>query len=203
MNRVLPVVGSFGRFEFSAPFDTMGSPNLEYTCQAVRRISEFIGNNENAWDIAYAPYSIPEAIYREDVIENAYIAVLQSGKGHWLYVPYRYILSYPAGDGIPYQSKTLAFALPSVPDELDLKPLLMEIGERIKGALGTEVTGRITLTSKVTLVPRELHLQKVSERALRRTGAGLYQSVARLEAENASLRQKLAQLEAYIIAKDL
>lgn len=195
---IIPVIGSRGYYEFLPPFDTIAGAHVEYRCNAVRRISEYLGNNEDPYEIAYQPYKIDESIYDEDKAEDAYIAVLQSGKGHWLHVPYRFIKSYPSGDGIQVCSRAIVFSLPSIPLSLDLSILKADIATLIKGTLGVDCAHKEVMQSQVVLVTAEVHEAMAAERAVHQTIETMFSRTARLERENASLRQKLGALEALV-----
>ena len=197
--RVLPIVGSKGYYELAAPFDALALDTVEYTCKAIRRMSDCLANNEDLKTSIYTANKIDENIYDEDLAEDAYIVSLQSGTGHWLYVPYRYIVSYPSPNGVPYRSVMFGVSMPSLPAAQNLTALLTDVKALVEARLGVTVAVRTTETSKVSLIPLETHLTKQNEREIKRLGESSYFStVIRLRRENDVLLDKVAALEKYI-----
>jgi hypothetical protein len=64
MNYVLPVVGSSGYYELAHPFDALVMDKVEYTCKAVRRISDYLANNEDVKVAIYDKYGIANVYQR-------------------------------------------------------------------------------------------------------------------------------------------
>lgn len=199
--KIVPSVGSAGFYEFAAPFDTKALATVEYSCKAVRKISEYLASGEDVKKDIYDENGLTDAIYEEDLAQDAYIVSLQSGTGHWLYVPYRYILSFPSTNGVPYRSVMLGFSLPALPAGYDLSPLLGELKLLIESRLGVQTSAKMVETSKVSLIPKDAHVTKQAERNARKAGdLSIYATQVRLEREAVQLRTKVAELEAYIKA---
>jgi len=197
--RVLPIVGSKGFYELATPFDALAVDTVEYTCKAIRRISDCIANSEDIKTVIYDANSIDENIYDEDLAEDAYIVSLQSGTGHWLYVPYRYIIAYPSPNGVPYRSVMFGVSLPSIPASQELNALLLDVKALVEARLGVSVAVRLTETSKVSLIPIETHLAKQNEREAKKMGENSYFAASvRLRRENDLLIEKVAALEQFI-----
>ena len=112
---VMPTVGSSGYFQLRAPFDKLILPNERYTCQALRRISDYLANNETPYEDIYEANGASRDDYDKDRTTDGYIVSLQAAIGHWVYVPVRYIAGYPVVNGVPYHSLTLTLALPPMP----------------------------------------------------------------------------------------
>lgn len=192
--KIIPIIGSRGFFTFAPPISTIALSGVEYTCQAVRRISEYTASNEDPKEIAYTPYGVENTIYEEDVAENAYIVSLQSAKGHWLYVPYRFILNYPSGDGVVYRSAMLVFSLPSFPREQDISGTIDDIKDLILGQTGMTSEVKIVETSLPSLISNDAHVGKQTTRNSAKTRNSTYgevhrltQLVSKLTVENAIL----------------
>jgi len=198
MYKIIPVIGSRGSYVFRPPFDQLTVSGVEYTCQAIRRISEYVANNEDPKKSIYDNYGLPERDYDEDIAEDAYIVCLQSMKGHWVFVPYRYIETFPTGDGIAYAARMLVFSLPSIPVKLDLADLIDEIKERITGSVGVDTVAKEVQTSQPVLVTVSRDEETTLQRDLRKSGMGLLQHNVKLLQENDSLRNRLKILEDYI-----
>lgn len=200
LNKLLPVVGSRGLYVLLAPFDTLLTAGVEYTCQAIRRLSEKIAYNEDPKTDIYLKYGISDAIYDDDLQNDAYIVSLQSAKGHWLHVPYRYISSYPSGDAIQYRTVMLQFSLMPLPYSFDFSDLKDRIDDLIRKSTGVGVESRVTQTSQVTLVKRDVHEAREITRALNSSGSTYAQEIDQLRKEIAMILQQKQMLEDYIKA---
>lgn len=202
--QVLPLIGSGGSYTFAAPFESAGVNNVEYVCKEIRRISGYLANNEDIKESIYTANGVDDAIYEEDVLADAFIVSLQSLSGHWLYIPARFILTYPSTNGIPYRSVMISAALPSIPLNKDLTILTSEIADTIAAYIGVQPQVRIVETSKVTQMSSEDHLAITQRRAA--ASAGVTTLTAKnhaLQEENATLVQKIKALEDYIVSKGL
>ncbi len=157
MVMIIPTVGSGGYFKLRAPFDTLVLPNEYYTCQAVRRLSDYLANNEKPKEDIYLANSIPESEYDLDLKNDAYIVSLQAGTGHWVYVPASYVISYPIVNGIPYRTMMIGVSLPALPVERDLSFVKTAIENLVRDSLGVDSVTKIVETSKVVLVSKEKH----------------------------------------------
>lgn len=196
---ILPVIGSSGFYELAAPFDVEVVDKIEYTCKAIRRISDYLANNEDPKASIYDAYEIDEAVYEEDLSKDTYIVSLQSRKGHWLYVPSRYILSYPSVNGVPYRSVMLGVSLPPLPVSQDLTAILSDIKDLVENSLGVSVAVRQVETSMNVLVDYSVHEATQQERNIHIEGRStLYARNVALREENDLLIQKVASLENYI-----
>jgi len=196
---ILPTIGSSGYYELRAPFDTIIIPYERYTCQAIRKISEYLANNENPKTLIYDKYQLTEDDYTSDAEQNMSIVSLQSAKGHWLYVPARYIVTYPITNGIPYRSIMIGVSLPSIPAEKDLSNLETDIGNLIVDTLGVTPAIRLVETSRVVLIPKDKHDITQSTRDAtangRLTDRSRYMS---LLLEHQAALDKITALETYI-----
>ncbi len=198
---VLPVVGSSGFYEFASPFDTVAINNVEYTCKAIRRISDYLSVNENVEKTIYEANNLPSSIWDEDSKEDAYIVSLQSKNGHWIYVPYRYILAYPSVNGIQYRAMMIGVSLPSMPVNQDLSAVEADVKDLVEHALGVTVIVKHVETSRIVLVRNETHLAKEQERnVIRATQSTLTAKLLKLRQENDALLAKVQELEAFIAA---
>lgn len=199
MDHILPAIGSRGYYSLAAPFDALAANNVEYTCQAIRRINDYLANNEDVKATVYTAQGLDDATYEQDALENAYIVSLQSRQGHWLYVPYRYVLAYPSTNGVQYRSVMVGVSLPPLPASQDLTAVLTDVKAMIDAGLGVNCAVRLVETSKVMLIPHDVHMQKKIQRTMLSQGkVTLYSQNVALREENAALQAKLAQLEAYI-----
>lgn len=166
-NYVIPAIGSSGYFLLKAPFNVLVTEGERYTCQGIRRISEYIANNENPKETIYIKNGLTEDDFEDAKKTDMSIASLQSEKGHWLYVPCTHILSYPEVNGIPYRALAMVVSLPSLPVDTDLTSISTSIRDMISDRLGVDSSVKLVETSRVVLVTEDIHSVKSAERSLR------------------------------------
>lgn len=196
---VIPVIGSAGFYEFQAPFDVHSALKIEYTCKAIRRISDYLANNESVQEEIYTAQGI-ESAWEEDSKVDSYIVSLQSATGHWLYIPSRYILSYPSVNGEQYRSMMIGISLPALPVTQDLSAIMEDVKDIVETSLGVDVVLKAVETSKVTMVNYEKHMETQTLRESKITNhATLGAKLIKLKKENDALLQKVAQLEQFIL----
>jgi hypothetical protein len=203
-NMILPTVGSSGYFELRTPFDQVILPNERYTCQAIRKLSDYLANNEDPKVEIYDANTISEAEYDQDVQDDMYIVSLQGETGQWVYVPARYVVKYPIVNGIPYRSMMVGVSLPPLPADKDLSYLSTDITNLIKDSLGVDVQIDLMETSMVILVDKARHdLEQAQRDALangRTTDRSRYVST---QAQLDEALFKIQQLEGYIVANHI
>ena len=196
---IIPVVGSSGVFILREPFAEKIQKNVSYTCQGLRRISEYLANNENPQETIYTANKIADSVYTEDLANDTQIASLQGETGQWLYIPVRYIISYPNPNGVKYRSLALSVALPSMPVDRSYSSLEASIRNIVREQLGVDCVIEKIETSKITLVPIEKHhASEVSRGVISGTPStdrGLY--VKTLQ-QLTDARAHIATLEKYI-----
>lgn len=195
---ITPPIGMRGIFILAAPFDVKVDAGIEYTCQAIRRISDYLAENEDPKALVYTANGIEDQ-YEQDAKENSYIVSLQSRKGHGLRVPVKYILSFPSGSGVPYRSIAIVTSLPSLPLDQSLEEIESEIKSLVEGRLGVTVAMRQVETSQTVLVDDDIHTQKTVERGQRKTHQSLYQENVALKRQVTELLERQASLEQYIL----
>lgn len=196
---IIPTIGSSGNFALRAPFDQVVLPKERYTCQAVRRLSDYLANNEDPKTDIYDANSIPEAEYDDDVEKDMYIISLQGETGQWVYVPARYLISYPITNGIPYRTMMIGAALPPLPADRDLSFLLTEISNLIKDSLGVEPDMDLMETSMVILVDRDKHDVAQAQRDAVSNGRTTDRSrLIQTQTQLTTALAKIIELEAFI-----
>lgn len=196
---IIPEVGSSGVWTLRSPFDVMIAKNVRYKCQEIRRISGYIANNEDVKTTVYTANKISEAVYEEDLASDSDIVSLQGETGQWLYVPVRYIVSYPTTNGVNYRTSVVAVSLPALPANTDMTNFFASITNLVSDTFGVNCQIEQVETSKVTQVPSDKHSQIQAQRKVI-TGApatdrSRYVSTLRDLTEAISY---IHQLEAYI-----
>lgn len=196
---ILPTIGATGVYQFKAPFDKVVVSGERYTCQAIRRLSDYLANNETPLADIYVANGLTEIDYDADILTDMYIVSLQAAIGHWMQVPASYITTYPITNGIPYRSLMIGVALPPMPADRDLSGLYTSISNIVTDTIGVVPVIKPVETSKVILVDKVKSDLKQAERdALsggKTTDRSRYMSVLN-DLNNANA--KIAALEKYI-----
>lgn len=198
-NNVLPTIGSSGSFKLLAPFDALITEGERYTCQGIRSLNDYLANNEDPHKDIYNKYRIPDADYETDLQANMHIVSLQSDVGHWLYVPARYITTYPLVNGIPYRSYVLTASLPSFPTDRDMSFLETEVRNLCMDTLGVVPVIKFVESSRVVLVSAGKHDSTTAARAAVTQGRGTDRArYMDLLYKHDQALVKIAELESYI-----
>ena len=197
---IIPTIGAKGLYELAHPFDAKIDPNAEYSTQSIRYLTEYIARNEDPYADIYEPLSIPRETYLEDLGEGNPIIGLQSAKGVWIYVPARYILSWPSVNGVRYIKAMITVDIGPFPADRDFTPLLEDVQLYIKNKIGITPKVDLVAVSKPVLISFEQHERVLAARAnIITDDTTSYTKAKVLEEQNTSLRQKITALEQYIL----
>jgi hypothetical protein len=197
---IIPPVGSSGTYVFTAPFSTLALPDDEYSCRAVRKLSDYISNNEDAYTNVYVAAGLTQTDYQNDLSVDMSIASLQSQIGHWLYVPVRFIQSLPQSSGVAYQNKVLAVNIGAVPVALDLTFLTTAISNVVIDNFGITPQIQQVVTSKTSIVPYATDTQVQTARIGRITNSTTDTAALKaLQIQYNNAITKIQALETYIL----
>jgi len=197
---IIPVIGSAGIFELRPPFNTIIEPNVRYTCQAVRRLSEYLANNETPYEDIYQASGLTEADYNLHLEENMYIVSLQSEKGQWIYLPATHVSSYPLVNGIPYRAMMVVVSLPPLPVDRDLDFLHLAFKNIVADSLGVNCKIKNVEASSVSLISKEKHDLVSSNRASMTQGLVTDRArYVKLSQDYQIALDKIQELETYIL----
>lgn len=199
MEGIIPTVGSSGYFVLAAPFDTLILTGERYTCKAVRKLSDYLTNNETPLADIYTANGVAESVYNDHVASDVSIVSLQASTGHWVYVPSAYITQLPIVNGIPYRSLMLGISLPPMPADKDLSHLETAIKNLVLDTIGVNAGTKFVETSKVLLVDSAKHTTTQAARnAVIAGGATDRSRLNRALQQVQSLLQKVNILETHI-----
>ncbi len=201
-NLVIPTIGDAGYYKLKTPFDALLAENTIYTCQAIRRIGDYLAYNEDPLTDIYLANGLSETDFNTDNASNMYIVSLQSETGQWIYVPASYILAYPTTNGIPYQNFMIGVSLGALPSNVDLSAIQTLIGNLVYENLGIQPKMSPVALSKPVLVERAKHENIQRARLLRatekKTDFGRYQEIL---ASFLRAQDQIQKLEAFIKEK--
>lgn len=200
---IIPSINLRGLWKLKAPFDVALHQNAAYECKSVRTVTDITGSGHDPFVLYYTPYQIDKATYDADLKADPNLSIvgLQSSSGHWVYVPTSYIAELPDTGGIPYTPIILGCYLGPVHDGLDLSAVITAVENTIQDSIGLIADVRKVAAGHTANLTAAEHQAIETARKDRiqneYTDAG---KAAMLQAENDQLRQKVAQLEAYILA---
>lgn len=158
MNKyIIPTVGMRGAYTLSPPMDQLMLVGEEYTCQAVRKLSDYIANNEDPQADIYEMYGLTADDFKADLAEDMYIMSLQSASGHWVYVPVRFLQSLPDANGVAYRTLMIGVSVGAHPVNKDMTHVKSEIEDLVVRTLGVVPVIKEVATSKSILVPSDKH----------------------------------------------
>ena len=200
---IIPTIGAKGQYELSFPFENDIDPEAEYTCQSIRYLSEYISRKEDPFEEIYSPKNIPQETFLEDLKDANPIVGLQSAKGIWVYVPARYIVSWPSVDGVRYIKAMMTVDMGPYPADKDFTTLMTDTAEFVKGRIGVTPKVELVAVSRPVMVSFEQHDRVMQARANRITDdSSHYSKMKKLELANQSLLQKVRALEQYILTHE-
>ena len=198
-NLIIPTIGLTGYYPLSAPFDGHVIENEKYTCHAIRRIGDYVALNEDIKAIVYDFYGLTNEDFENDRKDNMYILSLQSESGEWLYVPARFLLSYPIVNGVGYRSTALSLSLGAIPEDFDLEPIKTMISDIVFDTLGIRPNIAQVITSKTILVSSENHASIEAARLIRATSKRSFFSLYKdTQIQLTKCLTKIQELELYI-----
>lgn len=197
----IPPIGAEGVYSLAAPFTTL--PKERFKCVDVRRISGYIANNEDPYELVYAPKNLARSIYEEDLKRDLEIVTLLSDRAMRILVPANYIQAYPAQDGISYLRVGLTVHMPPIPlAEAELEPLITRMKEVVESTMGfTSPQVSRFVVKGVSKIPAVDHdTAKAIRDAVIAGRTTDYARSIQLEAALAEANAKVAELEAFILA---
>lgn len=199
MNGYIPQLNAVGVYTLKAPYDSLVTPQVAYTCRSLRSLSDIAAAGDLIWEQYYEPLGVSMETYQQDLSDNVFIVGLQAGTGEWIYVPSSHILKAPDLNGVLYSPVLLGVNLGPVPDTMQLDGLIAKIQNVVEASIGIMPQIKGVLISQPALVPLEDSKRLEEIRAAKITDAESdYAKVQRLTSELEVTRSKLAELEAWV-----
>lgn len=201
---ILPILGSKGYFQLSAPFNAEIEVGQPYTCRSIRTIDEYFAQGEDPQAEYYTAKGLTQVEFTQDFSEGNPIIGLETEGGHWIYVPARYISGFPNIDGVAYHVISLVVSMPAIPVDRNLTSMKSDIIAVITNHLGIQPLVNESLSSKPVLVPMADHVTITANRETTRlnsvdsisTMEFLRQQNALLVQQNNILKSRLYDLSA-------
>lgn len=197
---LIPQIDSKGWFDIQEPFATHNK--AQYTCKAIRKLSDYVSSNEDAFELVYSPVGLSLDVYEADLAKDMPIIGLQNNSGHWHYFPARALLAYPDATGVPYQRKGVHISLPPMPVARDITFLKKELEDLIRDRLGVVCGISYVDASAVQLVTEDKHQTETLARAAAANATPTKAAYIRtLESQADKMLKHIALLEAYIVSR--
>lgn len=146
---LIPSLRAAGRFEASAPFDTLVKISTYYSVEALRTIEEMEAMKLNLYALVFEPVGVKEEDYSQ-VLERAraagsVVVVLTSRSSAPVYVLSGYFKSFPQVDGVAYERMVLVADLGACPPAL--KPAL----EQCRSHMSAYIADTVGIEASVQL----------------------------------------------------
>lgn len=199
----IPPLYSEGLYTFSAPFATVVPANTVLKCMAIRSFEDVYNEGIDVFEAYYLPHSITEADFNIDKANKVSIITLTQVNGIFYHIPSSYILLMPAGNTVPYSHVVLSVSIGSIPDALDLNALKAAVGQVVSdiiGVAGVVAENRAPALSGSVVTQAQHALMEAARLSAVETSTTDRAENIRLNALVASLEDKIASLEAYLIA---
>lgn len=192
-------IGDRGVFKLKEPFAILVTPQVVYEVRALRTLNDYVAGGESPYDRFYKPFNISEKDYHLAVSKNECIVALNSGTGEWIYVPESYIEGMPSMSGIKYTNIILAVRLGAIPDTTSLEALVASIREQVMGYIGIDAEVRVSAVSQSSFIDADKHTRLENARQNKISISETdFSRAKKLEAENATLKQRVRMLEDFI-----
>lgn len=197
--KFLPSIGMSGLYTLKAPYDLLIMSTIEYTCTSIESLQGSIARGEDPYTDVYEASGATQSDYDNDLAAGAYLITITSGDGDVVTFPSTALVKMPDTDGVRYRNLVLGISLSSLPDSLNLDGLRQDISDLVFNSVGVRSTTYTAQVGGITILTRDQHNAVEAARQANVTNleSPIYR-VAKLERDNASLIQKVAELEAYI-----
>ncbi len=192
-------VGDRGIFTLKEPFSILVTPQVVYEVRAIRTLNDYVANGESPYDKFYKPFNISEKDYHLAVSKNTCIVALNAGTGEWIYVPENYIEGLPVTTGVKYTNVGLGIRLGAIPDTTSLEALIASIREQVLGYVGVDAEIKVIAIGQSSIIEAGKHTRLENARQNKISISETdFAKAKKLEAENATLKQRVRMLEQFI-----
>lgn len=196
-----PTFGTSGVYTLKAPFNNLLVPNVAYTCIGLRTFAEIISAGGDPQEEYYTPNNLLDADYAADVTAGACIVTLQASGFGAIHVPNTYIGGAPEIGGVPYTAMALVIKIGSVPDSLDLSVVSNKIAADVLEMLGVEANVvPVVQSPTVNLTVDQAKAVEAARQGKIGTVITDYTKLVQTQTQLESAQQKIAELEAFIVA---
>lgn len=200
MAAITPQMGAAGIYTLKAPWNADLLVNTQYTCVAIRNLSEIVANGGDPFTDYYAVHNLDQSVYNTDVQNGVSMVSLQASDNSIVEVPTSYIAAFPDGGGVPYRVVLLSVPLGSIPDSLDLSAISAKVAADVQDIIGVTCTVRPVVVSNALLLSTTDAAAAETARQANITNSttdyALYQQAL---SDLTAAQQKISELESYIL----
>lgn len=196
----IPVIGDKGIYTVSSPYNDVISPNVTYTCVALRSIGDYITEGIDIYTLLYKAYGLSTDVYKTAIDRKEIVATLQSKVGRTFLIPCSYITKMPDPNGRLYRSLMMYVSLGNLPVNLKTGTLEREVKDFVASKLGITPEVGIVENSEPFVITNEEHVRLEQQRYNRITDSStMTAKIKKLTEENSSLVDMLKKYQEAII----
>lgn len=200
MAAITPQMGARGIYTLKAPWNADLLTNTQYTCVAIRNLTEIVANGGDPFTDYYATHNLDQSIYNTDVQNGVSMISLQASDNSIVMVPTSYIAAFPDGGGVPYRVVLLSVPLGSIPDSLDLSAISAKVASDVQDIIGVTCTVRPVVVSNVLLLnTADAAAAETARQANITNSTTDYALYQQSQADLVAAQQKISELEGYIL----
>lgn len=192
-------IGLSGRYDLSAPFNTLINNQLSYTCVAIESIASLQIKGGDPFTDIYLPVKLSLQRFNYDDELGIPLYTLQSKNGEVLVIPGLNIIKLPDVNGVRYSNVMLGISLSALPDQQDLSSIKTEISDLIFNRVGvrSEVKSIVFGTSSIVSQQKHASLEIARKENVTNNKSNL-STLTDLKNQNAELLDRIQSLEKYI-----
>jgi hypothetical protein len=194
---IIPAIHAAGRFEASAPFNTIVDQSKYYTVEATRTIFEMEQAKLDLYTLVFAPVGVvaedyPTVLARAKAAD-AIIVSLMDRNGIPVYVPTTYLTSFPLVDGVSYERMCIVADVGAVP------PSMQQTLQQAMDHMANYLLTTVGITARVTLgtIPTVGYTSQAQADAYENTRKGKITDASNDVAKVNALTAQLAAAQAY------
>lgn len=161
---MLPAINTTGVFKLKEPYANLLPENQMYTCVAVRKIEELLSLGEFPYQKYYRDFSIDEATFEQDIVNQVCIVTVVAENGTMYNFPSSYLLSFPSPQGINYAVLGIGINVGSLPVDTDLSSVMTEIERIVSSKFGIKATAASLQLSQQTVISYDNHKSLLAAR---------------------------------------
>ena len=166
-------IGTEGSFSFLVPFNATMSTYVIYRILSISKLSSIKEQGLDPLNNIYIIGGLTEVDYINDLNNDVTIVQLGLGSGAY-YIPEGYISAGPSQDGVNYAKQSMGINLGTLPKDIDLTNLKLDIVELVKSHLGINCSIKNSDISNMSKIPYNIHNQFLTIRNSRITAGDNY-----------------------------
>lgn len=193
-------IGLSGRYDLSAPFNTLINNQLSYTCVSIENITSLQVRGSDPYTEIYLPAKLSLDRFKSDDELNIPVYTLQSKNGDLLVVPGLNIISLPDVNGVRYSNVMLGISLSALADQYDITSIKSEISDLIFNKVGVRSEVKSIVYGASSIITQQQHQAlEIARRENVNNNRSNLSTLTELKIQNATLLDKVKILENFIL----